>query len=121
MIFCPRCTKRGKTWNGSDPKCGFQSGWFNEDNWCCATLAALQQLAYEKDLVKWAGVGCDEKLAVFPVELDDGNEPRYFGFLVLAWYKHRGRIGRAVFMQSDELITAPTYDLCDRVLKEHGL
>jgi hypothetical protein len=44
-MACPRCQKRGKTWNGNDPRCGFPDGKsFSADNWNCATLNRLREL-----------------------------------------------------------------------------
>ena len=43
---CPSCVTRGKTWEGSDPKCAFTTGVFSSNNWNCATLNKLRELTY---------------------------------------------------------------------------
>jgi hypothetical protein len=78
MKQCERCKKRGKTWKGSDPECGFKSGVFSPENWNCATANALRELV--KDSVHWSE---DQSLGVKSI---DGT------FMVVSWYKRGGRV-----------------------------
>lgn len=87
---CPRCKKRGKTWKGDDPKCAFMEGFFDPDNWNCATVAVLRSFA--RDLAEYSQ---DHYAWLTPISGE--------GFLVLHWYKSRGRTERCLFMSSDEL------------------
>jgi hypothetical protein len=82
---CPRCRTRGQTWNGGAPKCGFPQGVFDEGNWNCATLNALRDLVDETRAL-WSE---DQYAALI---LLDGD------FIVLGWYKHRGRTEEAWLM-----------------------
>ena len=75
--MCKACEKRGKTWEGDDPRCGFdKDGVFTTDNWNCATLNELRHLhnknvAYHNDC----------SLVSIPIE---------DGWIVLSWYKTHG-------------------------------
>lgn len=80
-MSCKLCIERGKTWQGDDPVCGFDAaGKFNKDNWNCATLNKLREIAWQNGLV--VSSEDDNNLAVF-------NHNGYF--LILGWYKDRGR------------------------------
>jgi hypothetical protein len=74
---CKRCRERGKTWEGANPKCAFPSGVFRSDNWNCATMNELRELA--DSAAAWSE---DQHAALLPWEGE---------FIVLGWYKHRGR------------------------------
>jgi hypothetical protein len=74
---CRRCRESGKTWSGSDARCGFADGLFHADNWNCATLNELRSRAEEREAYSE-----DQYAALLPW---DG------AFLVLGWYKRRGR------------------------------
>lgn len=88
---CPRCLARGKTWTGSNPICGFtERGRFKTDNWNCATLNDLRDLVEPSQI--WSE---DDYVAAIP---RGRGEP---GFLVLCWYKRRGRTDRAFLLSSD--------------------
>lgn len=76
---CPRCTERGKTWNGDDPVCGFhEDGSLNENNWNCATLNALREMGEPNR------VWCDDSNMTIVQRFDVGHG-------ILSWYKDRGR------------------------------
>lgn len=103
-LACPRCIARGKTWQGDDPRCAFASGAF-ADNWNCATLNALRDLAHSVP-------GCvhlqsDSRLAVITYDVyGEGDDTMpgsvgWQGFLILAWYKARGHTDRAFVMDED--------------------
>jgi hypothetical protein len=89
MAACKRCIERGKTWNGGDPKCAFESGVFDTDNWMCATMNALRDKAEDNRVYN-----NDQSGALLP----DGEG----SYIVLSWYKNRGRTeGAWVFDESD--------------------
>ena len=80
VVSCPRCKSRGKDWNGSHPKCAFETGVFNPDNWNCATANAL------RDIVKadnWNNN--DDQHACLITGAEDSLH------VLLHWYKNRGR------------------------------
>lgn len=96
---CKMCAERGKTWNGDDPKCAFENGTFNSDNWNCATMNALRERARElgtdfRDDMEAGSIG------YVPYADLEGDE--YGGYIVLTWYKDRGRTYGAVVLFEDE-------------------
>ncbi len=79
MSDCRRCVERGKTWEGDDPKCAFRNaGYFDTENWNCATMTELRHLVDYG--TSWSSD--DQRVGVF------GRDSR---FLILGWYKSRGR------------------------------
>lgn len=93
---CKLCRERGKPWHGDDPRCAFETGVFSPENWNCATMNALRERARElgttfRDDNAAGSIGC------VPVETDDFN-----GYVVLVWYKDRGRTGNAILLCDDE-------------------
>lgn len=83
MSICTRCASRVKDWIGDDPRCAFPHGVFDEDNWNCATMCDLRELAQMHTRLN------DEQRAVLIPIPDTGD------FAVLGWYKRRGRTERA--------------------------
>lgn len=81
---CPRCRARGKTWNGSDPICGFSNGVFDRRNWACATLGELRALS-DPVYVN------DTHILLIDVDDDEGSAMQ----LLLRWYKQRGSVEAA--------------------------
>ncbi len=77
MSECERCQKRVKDWNGDDPTCAFLGGVFNIENWNCATMNELRSLAESSTV--WSE---DNNFGVVPY---DGL------FVLMKWYKRRGR------------------------------
>lgn len=111
---CKACIEVGKTWNGSDPRCGFTgpaATFFSTDNWNCATLERLRELVFEGQELP-AGVDyqyCnDQKYAT--VHIDDvriDGEP--FGLAMwLTWYKSRGTTEAVYVLDSTAPPRAPT-------------
>ena len=86
---CPECKKRGKTWRGSDPRCAFQSETFSSDNYQCATMNILRDLCEESRI--WNE---DSHCAAIPFGVNGF-------FLVLSWYKSRGRTDGAWVVHCD--------------------
>lgn len=63
----------------SQPRCAFNAdGSFNSDNWNCALMNKLRDLAEESEV--WNE---DEYASIIPI-------PEY-GWAILFWYKHRGK------------------------------
>jgi len=92
MMVCKLCQERGKTWEGDDPKCAFESGVFDPHNWNCATMNALREKAEEYELMYRDDMGAGS-IGVIPFK---------FGYIVVTWYKNRGRTGNALIMYTDE-------------------
>ena len=85
--LCTRCAARQAVWDvtggrpswiGSPIQCAFPDGFFVEDNWNCATANAVRDLV-EVDRTFWSN---EQHLGVLRM---DGQ------FLVVSWYKNRGR------------------------------
>ena len=92
--MCMACEKRGKTWNGDDPKCGFPNdSAFDIGNWNCATLNILRGIAEELGQIQCME---DTSIAIIPISDDDRD-----GWIVLSWYKSRGRTSTARFIFDD--------------------
>lgn len=102
-MSCKYCSERGKTWNGDDPKCAFEGKVFNKDNWNCAAMNKLRSIAEDNTVVLRDS---DENIGIIPY---DGV------FLVITWYKNRGRCGNAKIMQ-DEEESVLTYDLAKEII-----
>lgn len=103
-MTCLLCLSRGKNWNGDDPKCAFENGVFNPDNWNCATMNELREIAEKVGLTRRN----DLDSASF------GAVPFEEGYIVMTWYKNRGTTGNAQVMWDGE----PTHPLTEKVALE---
>lgn len=92
-MTCRLCTERGKVWHGDDPVCAFDdNGVFRGENWNCATMNRLRDLAWE---MKQA-VRDDFEAGSFGwLRFDEG-------YIVMTWYKARGRTPDALVMHDGE-------------------
>lgn len=95
-MTCKRCEERGKTWEGSDPKCAFENGVFNPDNWNCATIIELRKIAYDNNLFHTYE---EESISTLPLDsTTDSGLSLKNGFIVMNWYKDRGRTYNALYI-----------------------
>ncbi len=103
---CPACVERGKTWKGDDPKCGFTDGIrvFTTDNWNCATLNSLRDVAYVTHAM-------ENKIGVVPHH-EEG------GFILLFWYKSRGATMQALWWDGEEAPKPLTLHQAEMVLSQ---
>jgi len=101
--MCNFCDERGKTWEGSDPKCAFEAEIFNSDNWNCATMNKLRDLA-----VDCKAYADDQSCAIIPI-------PDDYEFVILSWYKSRGRTEGA-WIVSEEEIKPLTIDIAENII-----
>lgn len=83
-----KCRHGKKDWTGQDPKCAFdEDGNFLKDNWNCILLDKLRNDANEI----WSE---DNHCAILP----------YSGeFIILSYYKHRGRTNGFWILSEDEI------------------
>jgi hypothetical protein len=102
-MACKECNKRGKTWRGDDPKCGFETDVFSPENWNCASIGLLRDLADERSVYN-EGQYC----SIIPI-------PDTCEFIVLSWYKNRGRTDYAIVM-SDTGPRPLTIDVVESIL-----
>jgi hypothetical protein len=105
--FCAACRARGKTWNGGDPECAFQHGKpFSSDNWNCATMDLVRDLAGRYGDPPRDGVIRDytsegyDTYAVIRVDTDYIDVESCHSMYV-TWYKSRGRTS-ALWLLGDE-------------------
>ena len=110
--MCKQCELRGKTWNGDEPQCGFVDGVFTSDNWMCATLLGLRHIAEDNDCVHRVE---DDNIGVIPVSCYI-NDVSYVGFIVLVWYKSRGKTSNAYYMRDGYEPTELTLELAEEIL-----
>jgi len=115
-VKCAMCEKRGKTWEDSDPCCAFEDGRFNRDNWNCATLNALRQISrdigtYRRD------DNADASIGVIPINEATEDD---MGYIVLTWYKDRGKTGSAIVVDDGEVPRELTLELAAAVVKRYG-
>ena len=109
MNTCPLCKERGKDWTGDDPVCAFtsvfeDSRFFTKNNWNCATMNALRQIAEQNEVCR-----DDEYVGVVPF----GD-----GFIVMTWYKRRGNTANAIVMSGAMPIKKLTLKIAEQALKE---
>ncbi|MBU8739773.1 hypothetical protein KM894_12195 [Bacillus licheniformis] len=101
-MVCRLCKERGKTWEGSDPVCAFEKGVFSPKNWNCATMSKLRRLSEEFGHSDRDDDSCG---SIGYVPLSDNYAPAtyegYGGYIVMMWYKERGRVGNALFMTDE--------------------
>lgn len=92
MSECAACKTRGKTWEGSDPKCAFLEGEFG-DNWNCASVNAIRDLCDRKLPSYKDGiyVRCCEDQWYAIIDVSHIRLDRFSYALWLTWYKGRGR------------------------------
>lgn len=103
MAECRLCKERGKTWQGSDPRCAFPLGTFVSDNWNCATMGALrdrcQQLGFH-----WRDDMDTGSFGFLPFATDEDA-----GFIAMAWYKDRGATPTALIIHDSYPARALTF------------
>lgn len=119
---CKMCLERGKTWSGSDPTCAFNAGEFNTDNWNCATMNRLREIAtgylfpppsgsfFARDDSDNASIG------VLPLGCGLDEDDWLQGYLVMTWYKDRGRTGQAWIMNDDDPPMCLTLGMAEAIL-----
>jgi hypothetical protein len=102
-MACKLCNERGKTWNGDDPVCAFENGVFSNDNWNCATMNKLRNISEELDKSMRHDMSCGS-IGYVPMDNDYTTDDfdTFGGYIVMTWYKERGRTGNAVFMTDSE-------------------
>lgn len=86
--LCDAAYKNGRPINyGSDPVCGFKKGKFNPKNWSCRTLSELRRIAYS-----FGDIHKNNDMSLAHIAARDG------GWIVLSFYKDRGRVGTASYI-----------------------
>lgn len=125
--FCAACRARGKTWEGSDPRCAFPDGGpFTSDNWNCATAGAIRDLIGDYPGKPRPGVhrdyAGDQTYATVRLDADSATlEDVQAHALYVSWYKSRGRTGAMLLMGDEDWPTRPpTETEALAILKYYG-
>lgn len=129
-MTCPRCKAAyadGKPEDfGSEPECAFKTEVFDSSNWQCATMNALRERAEGCDEGSSNVAYCaDQWAGIVPISKPEYG-PGCGDFIVLGWYKHRGRTEQAWVMHNptqeraemNRLITPLTLEEAHRALGE---
>lgn len=88
----------GDNINWDPRRCAFENGVFSADNWNCMTMIDLRILCRDGGEGTFCSWHNDESIGVLPIPYDCDQ----MAFVVLTWYKNRGRCGNAVVMCDDE-------------------
>jgi len=95
---CKLCRKRGKTWKGSNPVCAFdENGKFVYDNWNCAMMNKLRELIDNPNVISWTYRDDMSSASIGVIKIPEEVLSTQ-GYLVMTWYKSRGRTSRAYIM-----------------------
>jgi hypothetical protein len=116
---CKACKKRGQTWNGSPPVCAFENF---DQNWNCATLNAIREIAYEGQVPMPAGVDyqyCDDQKysTIFVDHIDEVPGLA----LWVSWYKSRGGTDAVWLLNYDGKPRRPTEAECLAICAAYGV
>lgn len=105
---CRMCEERGTPKSfGSEPKCAFENGIFNGDNWQCATMNALRDLCEE-----YAHWNEDQN-----ADIICASEDAECTHVVLTWYKRRGRTEGAWMLFDDKPPEPLTLEEAENIIK----
>lgn len=106
-MTCAMCHERDWPYKNS-PRCAFRDGRFSSNNWNCATMNRLRALVTDDwDRVHYSE---DQFCGVLPFEGD---------FLVLSWYKRRGKTEGA-WIVDEEWPNPLTLDKAKEILDNYG-
>ena len=100
-MTCKACKEREQTWNGSAPRCAFNSGAFSGDNWNCATAGLIRDIAYEGEPHPCADYRYCEDQKYSTVYVDHVEGAGGALALWVTWYKSRGATDGMWLMFSD--------------------
>lgn len=119
MSECKYCKSIPKSWNGDDRYCAFKDGTFSKNNWNCASMNKLRQIAEDKDLRQY---GDDISCAMLRVPEVMLSEEHWLndGFCILSWYKNRGKTSNAIFV-SDDVEQPLRFEQVEAILKHYGV
>ena len=116
-MTCKACMKRGKTWQGDDPRCAFDKyGNFTQDNWNCATINKLRELTrlayggfdYRDD---------DSAGTVYVLQIPEIDEAQ--GYVIMTGYKNRGAIGNALIVFDDSEAKPLTLEAAEAIINAY--
>lgn len=120
MKPCSRCQKQGQPdYFGSPVQCAFTNGVFDSDNWQCATANGLRTLI-DENIQPLAKFYTREdmrqgSLGVISIPESEGEGVQQ-GYLVMSWYKNRGRTGQAWVFWTDSTAEQLTLSTAEFIL-----
>jgi len=114
---CPRCKAKYASKPelfGSDPQCAFVTGEFDGENWQCATMDTLREIneeavGYDGGSHGW---NLDENACVLSAGEGD--------FLLMSWYKRRGRTQWAQWLDGGTDPKPLTAEMAEQVIAHHA-
>lgn len=116
---CKYCKQHNlNDWNESKPKCGFDNaGIFKTDNWNCGTLNRLREIVEDTQLYS-----NDSHSALIPIDYEGKEEDNfnYADFILLNWYKRRGRTDLAKIITSGNDIQDLTLDIAYSAIEQYN-
>lgn len=120
-MACKACRKRGKTWQGDDPRCAFETGAFG-DNWNCATVGLIRDICDEDDGLP-NGVDyqyCeDQKYATVKVDHIEALDDRPLALWV-SWHKRHGETDAIWLLFENKPPRLPTEQECLLIAQAYG-
>ena len=110
---CPRCQAVPQGWSGEKRRCAFATdhGDFTCNNYGCQAMGELRDIAEREGLVQH---DADQKAALIPMGEGDGH------FLVISWYKSRGRVDELKMLSDMGIEDADRFDVM-RLLQRKGV
>lgn len=93
VMPCTLCRETPKNWEGGERRCAFPNGVFVSENWNCETMNRLRIL--EEDQIDSNVCHSEDQKAVL---LDTDPESDPCKFVLLCWYKNRGRTDQAFLL-----------------------
>lgn len=94
---------------------------FNGDNWGCETMSCLRTIVKgvndEGHLYFMRDDMCNGSIGVIPLPSDELGT----GYLVMNWYKNRGRTDKANIINEDDPIKRLSLETALLILREYGV
>lgn len=115
-MTCKACVTRGKTWVGSDPKCGFENSTFSPDNWNCATASLIRDVAELEGNSNVQHAICDSDERYSTINVSEINDAIA---LWVNWYKRRGRTRAMWLLFENTPPRQPTEEECLTIIEHY--
>ena len=100
--------------SNSPVKCAFEKGKFDHDNWNCETMNQLREHCdfERRDDMSAACIGV---IHIPDVKVEDLPQQ---GYIVMTWYKQRGKTGQSYVMCDDDVPEPLTLETAEYVLAQ---
>ena len=97
-------------------ECAFKLERFNEDNFCCKTISRLRDLAEEFGFKERDDMSAGS-LGVLAIPEDAVTEEGQYGYIVMAWYKDRGKTSNAYVINEGKDVQTLNIYTAEAVIK----